>query len=71
MTPAAEAALDSMTREQLYAVIRQARSAVLPGMFRATDNALRSAIRTYVRIGRLTEAQVYQPPKEPQPCSKS
>lgn len=59
-TPA-DAALDAMTREQLHKVVDLVAITggnPVPAVARASDDALRSAIRTNVRIGRLTEQQI-------------
>lgn len=57
-TPATDLAIDTMTREQLFALVGQVEGHSVPAMARATDSALRGAARTYLRIGRLTAEQV-------------
>jgi hypothetical protein len=56
----AEAALANMTRAQLQAILRLDPKTAVPGIHRADDDALRAAVRTYLRMGRLTEAQVIE-----------
>ena len=52
--------LDGMTRADLLALLGAIPGASIPALHRADAGALRSAARTYLRIGRLTEAQVLQ-----------
>ena len=59
----ADVVLAAMTREQLYKVIDLVAITggnPVPAVARASDDALRSAIRTNVRIGRLTEQQIIE-----------
>jgi len=52
--------LDKLTREELRALLGAIPGASIPALHRADAGALRSAARTYLRMGRLTEAQVLQ-----------
>ena len=59
MTPTQlDTVLDSMTRAQLLSVMDSVQGHSAPAASRAADNALRSAIKSYLRIGRLTEQQI-------------
>ena len=55
-----DAKLDGMTRADLLALLGAIPGASIPALHRADAGALRSAARTYLRIGRLAEAQVLQ-----------
>jgi hypothetical protein len=55
-----DAKLDGMTRIDLIALLGVIPGASIPALHRADAGALRSAARTYLRIGRLAEAQVLQ-----------
>ena len=52
--------LDRLARVDLIALLGDIPGASIPALHRADAGALRSAARTYIRIGRLTEAQVLQ-----------
>jgi hypothetical protein len=54
----AQVALDSATREQLIAILQHDNRTAVPGIYRANNEALLSAINTYLRMGRITEKQV-------------
>lgn len=60
ITTQMEGVLLQLTREQLLALLQKDAKTNAAGMFRATDDALRSAVRTYLRMDRLTEAQINQ-----------
>lgn len=60
LTPIIEGTILQLTREQLIALLKQDAKTSAAGMFRATDDALRGAVRTYLRMDRLTEAQLNQ-----------
>ncbi len=60
ISPALEGTILQLTREQLLAVLQQDPRTNAAGLFRASDDALRSAVRTYVRMDRLTDSQINQ-----------
>jgi len=55
-----DAKLDGMARVDLLALLGAIPGTSIPALHRADAGALRSAARTYLRIGRLAEAQVLQ-----------
>ena len=63
VTPADDV-LDAMPRAELIALLNTVPTSSPGAMARATDDALRDAARTYLRIGRLTAAQVLQSTEE-------
>ena len=60
----ADAQLDKLTLEELRALLSSIPGVSVPALHRADVSALRSAARTYIRIGRLTEAAVLATKKE-------
>lgn len=57
-----------LTREQLLDLLRQDPKTGAAGMFRATEGGLRSAVRTYLRMDRLTLEQLTKAKGTPE-CS--
>ena len=57
---AADVKLDHMTAEALRALLRTVPGAAVAGLTHMDVDRLQRAARTYIRIGRLTEAQVLQ-----------
>lgn len=55
ITPLIMARLSALNRKQLYRLLQQVPNAAPAGMFRATDDALRSAASTLLYVGRLNE----------------
>lgn len=53
-----DARLDSMTIGELRALLSLIPGASVPAIARATETALRNAARSYLRMGKLTAAQV-------------
>ena len=56
----ADVKLDHMTAEALRALLRTVPGAAVAGLTHMDVVRLRRAAQTYIRIGRLTEAQVLQ-----------
>ena len=58
ITTALEGVILQLTQEQLRDLLQAVPQTHPAGLFRASVDALRGAVRTYLRMDRLTEAQL-------------